>query len=244
MQAPVRVSAAPTAWRDLYRLGGACALALVALIVGQLGLFLVAPPPLGAGAEVWFRTFQAHPLQGLLAFEALMVVYVLLSLPLAVALTAALWQTSPQWAGLALLLTSVAAVCFVDARPGVELLHLASAHAQASSDEEKAMLLAAGEATLARFGGTAFHVGYLLGAVSGLFLALALRSDPRFGPRLALLRASSSVLDLGLYLPVVGTAVSASSVLVLLVWHLWMARRLFGLAATLEGNAAGSRRIG
>jgi hypothetical protein len=50
-----------------------------------------------------------------------------------------------------------------------------------------------------------------------------------FSRAAAYVRIVSSVLDLGLFLPVVGLYVSAFSAVLLFVWNIMIARRLFQL---------------
>jgi hypothetical protein len=109
------------------------------------------------------------------------------------------------------------------------MLLLSDRYAAATTSAQRVLFVAAGEAMIAVFHGTAFQASYLLGSLSGLVISLVMLRSRLFDRSIAYVRIASSVLDLGLYLPVVGLYVSVVSVLVLMVWDILIARRLFQL---------------
>jgi hypothetical protein len=147
----------------------------------------------------------------------------------ALALYAALRRTSPSLMALYLALSLVGIVAFIAARPAFEMLSLSSGHAAATTDAQRSLYLAAGEAVLAVFHGTAFWVSYVLGSVSGLIVAMVMLRSGAVGSATAYLRIASSVLDFGLFVPAVGLFISLFSVLCLLVFNILIARRLLQL---------------
>ena len=162
----IRAGAVEAEWRWLYRIGGVAAVLLVVLTVLHAGVFFVAGLP--TTVAEWFALFQESALLGLLAFELLMVVYVVVSVPVVLALYAALRRASPSLMAAYLALSLIGIGAFVAARPGFEMLSLSQSHAAAATDAERSVALAAGEAMLATFHGTAFWVSYVLGSVGGL----------------------------------------------------------------------------
>lgn len=160
--------------------------------------------------------YERNPLLGLLGFELLMVVYAILSILLTLALAAALSQVSPSLVALYLTLALLGAFLFIVARPGFEMLSLSQRYATAASDAERTLYLAAGEAQIATFHGTAFQVSYFLGSISGLILSIAMLRSKIFNRTTAYLRILSSLFDFGLFIPVIGLYVSSFSVLFLL----------------------------
>jgi hypothetical protein len=215
-------------WTLLYRLGGGAAVLLAVLMVLHSAVFFVAGLPVTVAQ--WFALFQRNALLGLLAFELLMVVYVVLSVPVVLAVCAALWRTNPSLIAVYLALGLVGIVAFIAARPAFEMLSLSSGHAAATTDAQRSAYLAAGEAMLAIFHGTAFQVSYVLGSVTGLIVAAVMLRSPVFGRATAYLRIASSVLDFGLFVPTIGLFISLFSVLCLLAFNVLVARRLFQLA--------------
>jgi hypothetical protein len=214
-------------WAELFRVGGLAAALLAAITVAHSGVFVVAGLP--GSVEEWFDLFQRSAPLGLLAFELLMVAYVVLTIPVGLALYVALRPTNPSLMALYLALSLVGVVAFVAARPALEMLSLSAAHAAARTDAERGLYLSAGEVMLATFHGTAFWVSYLLGSVGGLVLAAVMLRSGLFGRTAAYLRIASSVLDFGLFLPTVGLFVALLSVVCLLAFNVLIARRLLRL---------------
>jgi hypothetical protein len=234
-QAP-RAEAARSDWASLYTVGGAAALFMVAITLAQFVVFAVAPPPLEGTAGDWFALFQKSPVLGLLGFEFSLVIYALLSVVVAVALFAALRPASPSLTALFLVLSVIGSMAFVVARPALEMLSLSNQFSAAATDAQRAALLAAGEAMVAVFHGTAFQVSYILGSITGLVIAAAMLRSGVFSRATAYLRIASSVFDFGLFIPGIGLFVSLLSVVFLLVFNLLIARRLLQLGR--RGGAA------
>jgi len=234
-QAP-RTEAARSEWEGLYAVGGAAALFMVVITLAQFVVFAVAPPPLEGNAGDWFALFQKSPVLGLLGFEFSLVIYALLSVVVAVALFAALRPASPSLTVLFLVLSVIGGMAFVVARPALEMLSLSNQFSAAATDAQKVALLAAGEAMVAVFHGTAFQVSYILGSITGLVIAAAMLRSGVFSRATAYLRIASSVFDFGLFIPGIGLVISLLSVVFLLVFNLLIARRLLQLSR--RGGAA------
>lgn len=220
-------------WTPLYRIGGVAAALLATVTVLHAGVFFVTGLP--ATVEEWFALFQRSALLGLLAFELLMVIYAVVSVPVALALCVALRRVDPALSALYLALSLVSSITFVLARPAFEMLTLSAGYATATTAAQRALYLAAGEGMLAVFHGTSFWTSYLLGSISGLVLGAAMLRTHLFGRAVPYLRIGSSVFDFGLFIPVVGLYVSLLSVLCLLVFDVLVARRLLDLAAHPRG---------
>jgi hypothetical protein len=224
-----RAETARSDWGVLYSVGGVAALVMVLITLIQFVVFAVAPPPLEGNAGDWFALFQKSPVLGLLGFDLALVVYALLSVVVALALFAALRPASPSLTALFLVLSVIGGIAFVVARPGLEMLSLSNQFAAATTEAHRAALLAAGEAMVAIFHGTAFQVSYFLGSLSGLVIAAAMLRSSLFSRGTAYLRIASSVFDLGLFIPGIGLLISLLSVVCLLVFNLLIARRLLQL---------------
>src|SRR5688500_16208417 len=78
-------------WIWLYRIGGVAALLAVVVTLVHSGVYAVVGLP--TTAVEWFALFESSSLGGLLAFELLMVVYVVLNVPVLLALYVALRRT-------------------------------------------------------------------------------------------------------------------------------------------------------
>jgi hypothetical protein len=234
------IEATDPRWKVLYQFGGAAALSMVAIIVIQLIVFMTVPPPLEGTAIDWFRLFQGNQLIGLIDFELLMIVYTILAIPLTLALYFALRQTNQAFAALFVLLSLTGVMCFIAARPAFEMLYLSNQFSAATTEVQKAAFLAAGEAKLATFHGTAFQISYLLGSINGVIVSFVMLQSKIFSRATAYVRLGSSVFDFGLYVPVIGTFLSIFSVLFLFVWNIMVARRLFQLARSSSAQVSKS----
>jgi hypothetical protein len=240
MELKVRVGNAEiedSQWNWLYRTGGVAALIMIIIILIQFISFMVAPPPLEGTAIDWFTLFQKNGLLGLVAFELLMIIYVVLSIPVSLALFIALRRANQSLTAIYIALSLLGVGAFIAARPAFEMLSLSNQYAAATTDAQRAVFLAAGETMLAIFHGTAFQVSYLLGSITGLIISVAMLRSNVFGKATAYVRIASSVFDFGLYVPTLGIFISIFSVLFLMIWNILVARRLFQLARGDQGGA-------
>lgn len=219
-------------WNSLYKVGAAAALIMVAITLNQFVVFFVAPPPLDGGAADWFAMFQKSAIFGLLGFEALLVIYALLSVLVSAALFAALRPASQSLSALFLILSVIGAMAFVVARPALEMLSLSNQYSAATTDVQRAAILAAGEGMVAIFHGTAFQVSYILGSITGFLIAIVMLRSRIFSKTTAYLRMGSSLFDFGLFIPGIGLYISLLSVVFLLVFNILVARRLFQLGSS------------
>jgi hypothetical protein len=170
-----------------------------------------------------------------------MIVYTVISIPVTLSLYHALRQADSASMAIYVALSLVGVVCFIAARPAFEMLWLSDQYSAAITDVQRSSLLAAGEATLAAFHGTAFHTSYLLGSISGLIVSLVMLRSQVFSKVTAYVRIGSSIFDFGLYLPTIGIYVSIFSVMFLFLWNIMIARRLFQLAGTIDRSAQGNQ---
>jgi MFS family permease len=99
----------------------------------------------------------------------------------------------------------------------------------ATSETQRSVTVAAGQAMLASWEGTAFQVSYVLGQTAGILVGLVMLRSDRFGRAIPYTLMVGNVVGFGLYLPTVGLALSAFSGLVLWAWYLLIARRFFQL---------------
>lgn len=214
-------------WRWLYRAGGAAALFGVVIIPVQLAVFIAWGQP--DTARGWFELFQSNKLAGLLAFESLFVVNAVLGLAITLALYVALRRVNESLMAIALALGVVESVAFIVARPALEMLSLSEGYAAAGTEAQRELFLAAGEAALATFDGTAFHVGYNIFSVYFLIVSIVMLQSFVFGRATAYAGIAAAILNWGLYVPEIGVPLSALSIIPLAVWNVLVARRLFRL---------------
>jgi hypothetical protein len=225
-----RVVDAPQAaasWTNLYRGAGVAALLTAVLIPVQLAVFMANPFP--ETVTGWFELLQDNPLAGLVDLDLLLVVDNVLLVVIALALYMALRPTSPSITTMATGLWLLAIAMFIASNPALQMLSLSDQFVAATSETQRSVTVAAGQAMLASWEGTAFQVSYVLGQTAGILVGLVMLRSDRFGRAIPYTLMVGNVVGFGLYLPTVGLALSAFSGLVLWAWYLLIARRFFQL---------------
>jgi len=224
---------APTEFRSLYRVGAVAAVMIVACILLAIPIFLLWPPPGGllptpAAVIDCFTLLQRNWLVGLLDLDLVMIASAVLGVPIYLALYASLRRTSPSFMAIALVLGLVGTAAYMVVNPAFSMLSLSTHYAAATSDAQRSLFVAAGQAILATYQGTGFDLYYLLGAVATLITSVVMRRSTIFGKATAYLGIAAGLLmivpptagTIGLYL-------SLLSLLPAAIWYILIARRLF-----------------
>lgn len=236
-QAKLDVETADPYWRWLYRIGGAAALFAAAMIPIQLTVFITWGQP--ETALGWFTLFEDSKLAGLLAFELLLVISTALGIATTLALYVALRGVNESLMAIALVVGLLEAVAFIMARPAFEMLYLSERYAAATTDAQRAMFLGAGEAMLATFNGTAFHLSINFFSIYFLIVSIVMLRSHIFGRVIAYLGILAALFNWALYVPQIGIFLSILSIVPFwAIWLILVARKLLQLArATPEASA-------
>jgi hypothetical protein len=217
-------------WTDLYKIGGITAIGVVIVIVVMGIAFPIWPYlPGNTSTEEIFQAIQDDRLGGLMALDFLLFVSNLLGILIFLALYVSLKRVNESYALIALALGLVAATLIVPARPMAELLSLSDQYATATTDETRGQYLAAGEALLAFFNGTAFLVNASLGGISLLISSFLMLRSGIFSKATAYVGIITNLAVCGAFVPGVGTVLLFLSVPGYLIWHILLARRFFQL---------------
>lgn len=216
-------------WRILYRLAGAGALISAVFIPIQVLVFIIWPPPLDGTAADWFELFADNRMVGLLDLDLLLVADNVFLVPILLALYVLLRHDSESVMVIATALGFLGIVFFIASNPAFEMLSLSDRYAAATTEAERATFSAAGEAMLASWEGTAFHVYYILGSIAGIAIGIVMVRSVVFSNLTGWMAILGNAIGLGLYVPVVGVYISVFSVLFLEIWYILIARRLLRL---------------
>jgi hypothetical protein len=122
------------------------------------------------------------------------------------------------------------------------MLALSQQYATATTATEKTIVLAAGQATLTQWTGTAFDVGYILEGVGLLLIAVVMLNSMLFSKAIAWVSLVLGVMSL--VPPSVGTfgmIMALGSLVPLEVWEILIARRLWQLGQTAPQQASTAR---
>jgi hypothetical protein len=216
-------------WKPLYRVGGAAALITAVLIPIHVIVFIVWPPPLEGTVTDWFTLFQDNWLLGLLSMDLLLMADYVLLVPIVLALYVVLRRASEYLMAIGTALFFLAIAVYFASNTAFEMLSLSEGYAVATTEAQRSTFLAAGQAMIATYQGTSFHVSYVLGSVAGIIIGAVMLRSNIFSSVTAYAGILGNVIGFGLYVPMIGLFLSVVSGPVLWIWYILLARRLFQL---------------
>ncbi len=226
-----------TNWKPLYRIGGVAALIIAGLTVIQAIIFIAWPPP---GTVIgYFTLLQNNRLLGLLSLDLLSIAIIALMGLIWLTLYVALRRTSQSFMAIALTLGIVSVALYFASNTAFNMLSLSDQFAAATTDAQRSMFLAAGQAMLAIYQGTAFDVYYVLGGVVGLIISAVMLRSTIFSKVTAYVGILMSVL---MFVPptvgTIGLYFSLISLVPLTIWCILIARRFFQLGSGVSKEEA------
>lgn len=225
--------AAPARGRtELFRLGAIAAIATVALIPIQMGVFVIWPTP--SSAESAFARFRESALAGLLSFDLLLMASWTFSLCVVLALAMALWERGRARVMFAVVFEAAAFAMYFSSNTAFSLLTLSDHYTGAPSEAARASALAAGDAMMALYTGTAFDVSYVLSGAAVLLLGLVVRNDSRFARATGPLMIAYGVMQVPTTAGALGMGLGILSLLPMVAWLVLVARGLLKSARLSE----------
>lgn len=192
---------------------------------------LLWPPPswsAGAAAE-WFTYIQNNHLAGLLNLDFAMEIGLVISIPLYLSLYFALRQTNPSFSIIAISIALTGVFLHLISNTAWEMLQLSNAHAIATTDIQRSVYLAAGEARLSVYYGMVFQVSYILGYLAYILIGILMLRDKLFTKTIAYFAILTGIGGFGFYLPEVGTLFSVLVVFLIGIWNVLVGLKLFKL---------------
>lgn len=246
---PVHIAASISEWKSLSTVGGAAALvagvlfrrniaAEVGLITGKMTPFTVTN---------WFALLQSNRLLGLVQLNILdLVNYTFIAL-MFLALYVVLKGVNKSCMAIAMPLGLVGIAVYFASNTAFSMLSLSDQYAAATTDVERTMLAAAGQAMLAvnRFSNTGAHPGaggyfsLLLLAVAGMITSVIMLKSAVFNRATAIVGILAAAFDLAycityVFVPSVESRLLAltfipAAGLLLMIWHIMIGLRLLRL---------------
>ena len=131
-------------WGTLYRLGGAAAWLVVALVPIGVLVYVLWPPP--TTIVEWFTRYHTNPIVGLLNQDLLMMFDQAILIILFLALFVALRHSYPSLMAIALALGLVGTAVYFASNTAVNMLNLSNQYAAATSEAQRVGLIGAGQA--------------------------------------------------------------------------------------------------
>jgi hypothetical protein len=165
--------------KSLFTIGGVAAiLQLVSILSYSVVIGMLGPKP--TSAEEYFAVYQSSVLEAFLRGDFLLMILIGLYLGTFPALYAALHRLSPVYTALATLFTLIAVTLSFANESTFSLLRLGDNYVSATSEAQRAQLLAAGEAVIASdmwSGTSAYMTGILLQGSGVMISVIMLRSQ-------------------------------------------------------------------
>ncbi len=226
-------------WKPLFRVGAVAALAEIAIIAIQAPIFILYPQPTTVIGH--FMQFQSNRLLGLLDLDLMLILGEVFSVLILLALYAALRRASPSLMATALTLGLGGIALFFAVNPTFSILYLSDQYAAATTDAQRTAFLAAGEALLANYNGTAFALFFVFSGVAFVIMAAVMLKSRVFGKTTAVVGILMGVMMLVPPLPFLGTIGLALSYFVIVpsaIWDVLIAWRLFQLGKVVSKHEA------
>jgi hypothetical protein len=235
-------------WQTVCRLGGAAALLVVLTALAEI-LITFLPGGYTTAKTVidWFALLHTNPFLGLRNLGLLNIVMNSLGIPLVFSLYWVHRKVNPSLAALAMILSFIGVAVFFATNRAFPMLDLSAQYAAATSQAERAMLEAAGQAMLSvgqsHTPGT--FLAFSFSEIAGILMAVVLLRGKLFSPAAALL----GMIGYGFLLifEVLSSFVPAShnAILILamigglanIAWYILAALGLFHLGQADRGGA-------
>jgi hypothetical protein len=215
-------------WKNIYKIATISAITIVVLIPIQILIFMVNPPP----TEVidYFKLFKNNSFLGLLSFDLLLVVDYILMIPIFLALYIALRRISESFITLGTIIGFIAIVTYFSSNTAFNMLYLSQQYQDATTELQKSLLLASSHSMLAIFQGTSFHISYVLVSIYTLIISVILVKSEKFSKFAGYSGIAMGIIGLGIYVPIIGVALSIISLIPGVIWYILVARGLFKMS--------------
>ena len=250
-------------WAGLFKVGGAAALIAALVFRRNLGAELTLLRGVGiinAGpanppdtVQGWLALLQNNPWVGLTWLNLFdMVNYALVGV-MFLAVCVALRRVSRSAVTIAAALSFVGVTIYLASNQALTLLSLSNQYAAATTEAQRSVLLAAGQATLAihqnaGYEGTGLYLSFFLVTIAGLIISVVMLQDDTFNRTTAYMGLLANSLGLSYYLalafaPTLIALPLSISALFLLAWYVLMGRQLIQIGQVKPNNVANTDQI-
>ncbi|NMB54481.1 MAG: hypothetical protein GYA15_07235 [Leptolinea sp.] len=215
----------------LCRVGGFALIAMLAVTTIQIIVLVIWPPP--DTVDGLFELFNRNWFLGLLSMDLLYILNNTLLILVYLGLFAALYDDSPAASLIGLLFGVTAIAAYYGSNTSFEMLSLSRQYSGATTEAQRIIPLAAGQAMLETYGGTGFDAYYVLSAITLLIFAWVMHRGVVFSRAATLWALASGIL---MIIPsTAGTVGLVFSLLSLAPWIVFCvlgARTLLSLSKT------------
>lgn len=220
-------------WRGVCKVGGLAAFTMLTLMVIQIIIYSVWPPP--STVEGYFTLFQSNWLLGLLSFDLLYIVDSVLLIFIYLALYAVLRRASESAMLIALVLGIAGIAAYFASNTAFEMLSLSGQYAASTTEAQRTMLLASGQVMLETYTGTAFDIYYVLNTIFLFIVSPVMLRSKLFSKKTAYLGLAAGIL---MIIPssagMLGVYFSLASLVPWAIWLVLVGRRLLQIERNLR----------
>ena len=205
----------PTEYKiTIYRTGIIAVTFMLVMIPVQIAFFLLWPHP--TNPVDWFALFNDNWIIGLISFDFLYLLSMVASVFLYIALFFALFDRKKALSLFALIIGLIGLTIYFSSNTSFEMLALSKQYLNASTDQEKGVLIASGQTLLLIWKGTSYAVYYVLNGIALVLFFLTMIENTNFRKW-----TSYSGLTAGLLMTVPATAGAIGMTMALLSLIPW-----------------------
>lgn len=226
-------------WKDLYKIGGIAATLSAVLLLIEIIVFTIWPQP--SNVIGYFTLLQDNKLIGLIDFYLLEFFAYILFLPMFLALYVALRRFNESYSIIAIFFAILGIAIFLATNNSFSMLLLSNQYMIATTEAQKSLLLAAGQAMLINTGQRAFggfNTGLMLISIAGIILSVVMLDSNNFSRKTAYMGILAFAISLAEYVRMIIfpseltllLIIAVMSGIFLLIWLIMVGRSLIMLS--------------
>lgn len=218
-------------WKSLLKIGGAAAIILIVLGIVEVvieasgGSGLTSTP---STILEWFTLLQTNRLLGLAILGIFETAFFPLGVLMFMGLYIALRRVSESLMAIGTAFYFISTAIYFASNNAFAMLNLSNQYAVATTEAQRNLLLAAGQAVMATETGTGMVMTFLLGSLAGLIVSIVMLKSKTFGKPVAIIGIIANVL--GMPGSALGLAVWTLNGLLMMVWTILVAIKLLQLS--------------
>jgi hypothetical protein len=225
------------AWPSLYRIGGVSALIAVGFATIQIvieiigvGIMHIDVP---SGVIGWFELLHSHTLLGLTELTMFQIPALVFCVPMFLALYQALKRTKDSYELIFTALAFLGTAIYLSSNTVFSMLSLSKQYANVTTEAQRSIILAAGQAMLAIYEGLGVDVGLFLFMIAILMISVRMLWSQVFDRTIAYVGILAGVVAVIYYISSAFTSLAIFifevAGLFFVVWTLLVGRRLIQL---------------
>jgi hypothetical protein len=226
-------------WKDLYRIGGIFSILAVILTIVAISVFLIWPffLPGQTSTEKIFTTLQNDLFGGLITLDLFALIGGLFYILPWLALYISLKQVNNSYALIALVLGLIGLTIIIPTKPITEVVFLSEQYTAAKKEASRSQYLAAGEALLTLYTGTAWIIFNIFLNISGLIYSFLILRNNVFNKATAYVGIIGYTLGFCIFIPVIGIPLAGLATLGIVVWFILVSQGLLRLGWSQLNNS-------